>query len=901
MIKLKRIHFINYLVHQDNTFEFQMDFNEIIGPNEFGKSTLLRGIVDAFSLVPKNLLGKNTKGIDKSPVIELDFDINDQVYTMVINSQEESLTLRGNDGTYLTSKESIKRFFDTKGLPFFSFVVKRLLYLNERDLFVDADSSEFKKFTQDILNVDKINKLIGIIDRIIGKRLQFKKGKLGDLYINYIKIYEDTLKEIENIENELNVYFKRINRFNELDKMLENIKRKISLLSRKTETIAILAQCKEMDQYKKRHMEIQKNINDLKNIQLTLQNNLEKLTNKKTLHEKRDKYLKELKNKIIEYKNDLKEQKDFNEELINKKKEFDSIRQKRNLLTNDYETTRSVIERLENDRKLLKDKLDDIKLKQKEVQFVIKEINLLNKRIQDANILKESIERLENEISEYKGYEIKTLKNILTQWSAMEALKQRSVGEFEVIDGRIIANGKEILSGDKISFAGSLILQHDKFLAKVYAHHDISNLEDKLKEYIDKFKNKEHLEQVIEKLSKLIQLKDSFEKLEFDKIIAQKDEYLNKKKRLEDDIANGNLLYKDLIKLNEELSKQKKLFEKTKDELFKVSNRFAEIQGKIKSIERELENIDLNSTRSQIEDLLQYLDMDIKVEEIDLDIVDNLIEQNFSILKQINNDYNNLIEKRAQYKERIKNLDTELNSLDKELEKSSLIYSKLDELTFGEVKEFQDYSLDELNELQRDYSERLNKLTKEYETMSREYFELKGLVAHIPDKKLLEEKRHKIVEIGKKIDRLEKIRRLLCDSKLVLEELRENLEKTYLKNLQKRTSEIFKEITENRYRLSSFNSSTLFRSKEDFARSWVVEDFSGRSFLFDELSDGTKSQLLLSIRLALISSFLGNHKAFLLLDEPFAYFDDTRKILAKNILTRLCELGWQIILVSARK
>ena len=54
------------------------------------------------------------------------------------------------------------------------------------------------------------------------------------------------------------------------------------------------------------------------------------------------------------------------------------------------------------------------------------------------------------------------------------------------------------------------------------------------------------------------------------------------------------------------------------------------------------------------------------------------------------------------------------------------------------------------------------------------------------------------------------------------------------------------------------------------------------------------------IRLALISLFLGDRKAFLLLDEPFAYYDKQREKAGMDILQRLSREGWQIILMTAR-
>lgn len=900
MIRINKIHFINYLIHKDVTFEFQNNFQEIVGPNEFGKSTLLGGIVDVFSFNPKNLLGKTTKGTDKSPVIEMNFQVDEDKYTIVVNSQEESITLRGNDGTYLTSVDSIRRFFENKDFFYFPYVVKKLLYLRERDLFIDADSSEFKKFTEDILNVDKINKLISIIEKIIGKRFQFKSGKFADLYNGYIKEYDYIATEISNIEQELTVYIERIDRFNQLDATLKNIKNEINSLSKKIEVIDIISESKRFDQLKENYVQLKENLDKLEKEQETLEIALKKIIADKNNLENKDNLLKELKIKLTEFDQAKLKHKSLNEALEKYNKEYISYLEKKDNLQRKIEQLQSYIKKLENNIDKQKKELDHVFLKEKEINLITTQIDSLNKTIEDANSLKSSLEKLENELSPYNKYNILSLKNLLNEWSAFESLKEKSIGVFEVIKGSIVANGKRLSSGEKIEFSGELILEDEKLLAKVYSHENLSKLENRLKPHITIFKTREFLEQIISKFEELARLKSDLQKIPLEKIILQRDKYSLRKRELEKKILKKDFLTETISKLEEDLTIQKKLFERLNNEFFKINKIVAELQGNIKSIEKDLKSIDLEKNKSHIQRLLELINMDLKLDDITITMIDELINNNLTMLSTVKKNYDELIAKRAKYDERKKHLSLEIRRIQKELEKSDIIYQKLDNLTIKEVREFEDKSFDDLDSLKIELKEKFHKVNEQYEALLKEYFELKGLIAKVPDKELIEEKRKKIVEIGYKIDNLEKIKNLLNDSNLALKALRENLEKTYLKNLQKKTSEIFSELTENKYRLSIYNSATLFKSGEEFARSWIVEDYHGRSFSFDELSDGTRSQLLLSIRLSLISSFLGNRRAFLLLDEPFAYFDENRKRLAKNVLNRLSELGWQIILVSAR-
>jgi len=178
--------------------------------------------------------------------------------------------------------------------------------------------------------------------------------------------------------------------------------------------------------------------------------------------------------------------------------------------------------------------------------------------------------------------------------------------------------------------------------------------------------------------------------------------------------------------------------------------------------------------------------------------------------------------------------------------------------------------------------------------------ELKGILRHVPNLEVIESKRQKMIEFENKLFRLCKVEEILRGSKDELKKLRENIEKNYLHSISQKTAEFFNKITDGRYIITDYTDNTIYLTKEDFVSSWRAVDEKNREYNFFELSDGARTQLLLSIRLALISSFLGTNTAFLLLDEPFAYFDRQREQKAREVLASLCKFGWQIILVSAK-
>jgi len=64
------------------------------------------------------------------------------------------------------------------------------------------------------------------------------------------------------------------------------------------------------------------------------------------------------------------------------------------------------------------------------------------------------------------------------------------------------------------------------------------------------------------------------------------------------------------------------------------------------------------------------------------------------------------------------------------------------------------------------------------------------------------------------------------------------------------------------------------------------------------LSDGTRAQLLLSLRLALLERVLGEEQGFLVLDDPLLNSSAARKRNAIEVLLDYARQGWQILYLT---
>ncbi|WP_412062458.1 hypothetical protein [Rubrivirga sp. IMCC45206] len=113
----------------------------------------------------------------------------------------------------------------------------------------------------------------------------------------------------------------------------------------------------------------------------------------------------------------------------------------------------------------------------------------------------------------------------------------------------------------------------------------------------------------------------------------------------------------------------------------------------------------------------------------------------------------------------------------------------------------------------------------------------------------------------------------------------------HLPQVFKRAREVLADITDDRFRLDFDAASTAFRAFD--ARK-------GRAFGLDELSSGTRLQLLLAVRLAFAEQQEVGVRLPLLLDEALANSDDDRAGAIVEAVLRLCRQGRQVFYFTAQ-
>lgn len=106
-----------------------------------------------------------------------------------------------------------------------------------------------------------------------------------------------------------------------------------------------------------------------------------------------------------------------------------------------------------------------------------------------------------------------------------------------------------------------------------------------------------------------------------------------------------------------------------------------------------------------------------------------------------------------------------------------------------------------------------------------------------------------------------------------------------------RATELFAKITDDRYNSVSYDS-------ED--NQLIVEKATGETLTPDQLSDGTRDQLYLAIRVALGEQILDGTPGFFVMDDAFLTSDATRIQEQAELVEELAEDGWQVVYLSSK-
>lgn len=215
----------------------------------------------------------------------------------------------------------------------------------------------------------------------------------------------------------------------------------------------------------------------------------------------------------------------------------------------------------------------------------------------------------------------------------------------------------------------------------------------------------------------------------------------------------------------------------------------------------------------------------------------------------------------------------------------------LESLPYGSVSRFESLSLSELEE----NSEKLNKekedLERKLERKRSRLDILRGKTERVPSSEELESIRREVKKDKRIVSEVEDYKERLLMLRQLMEETKDHLQKEIVEKAKEKASEYFKEITHKRYQ------GIEWERMEELKDGSVVDKENKRPFY--DLSIGAREQFFFSVRLALMG-IIAQRIRFLILDEPFAYFDSERAKATMGILKTLADKGWQIILLTCR-
>ena len=189
--------------------------------------------------------------------------------------------------------------------------------------------------------------------------------------------------------------------------------------------------------------------------------------------------------------------------------------------------------------------------------------------------------------------------------------------------------------------------------------------------------------------------------------------------------------------------------------------------------------------------------------------------------------------------------------------------------------------------------------------LQKEVRDLEEIKRRLEDKSIALKKELEMTESGTELEasleeRLEQTERILEDLKKkieiyeitlkCLEEARKKVIDSSVGTLEEETSNLLKQITNNKYNKVRFDKSSFrFEIYSDELKGWVDPQ--------KYLSRGTLDQIYLACRLALLNLISEDKKPVVIMDDPFVTFDRNRRENALQLLKSLSK-KYQILLLT---
>jgi len=400
-------------------------------------------------------------------------------------------------------------------------------------------------------------------------------------------------------------------------------------------------------------------------------------------------------------------------------------------------------------------------------------------------------------------------------------------------------------------------------------HKELLNKKNELqlleKQFIEKeqtLKNKKY--QIEELFYTLIDIKPKENEWnkELKIIIDKRDKTEQEKKLLEQQFNKLDIDQTDFIKEDNGITYQKEELEKLEKKL-----------NELKSIEnaKHVQEKELTEKTNLINELIQ----EIKKEFTSLlneDIDENQFEANLEKLKS----------KISQIKEKLNNIEGELQGLG--ISEKDYISEQIDV----------EYSNDRMRDIEKSIEEIKGKVLKIDENIN----SLKNEICKITNddfttdfNTLLNNLYKKEIEVKNELTNLESKLAAQIITYKAIAKLQEEEDKKIIEVLE---SEDFSNLL---FKFTGkYKKLTIKNDDQDKDKIYISSDI--EEYPLDDISTGTKEQVLLALRIAFAKRLLKNKSAFLVLDDAFQHSDYDRRELLIHTIYEIANNGWQVIYLT---
>ncbi|MGJ0310656.1 AAA family ATPase [Aliarcobacter cryaerophilus] len=907
-MKIKKLNLKNCGNFNDITYDFNDDFNLICGDNETGKTTTQNAIIDAiFGKIDKETYSL----VHSSEQMEINFEIEDENNTFQFSQKNSfsQITKRGEAKDFNTRKAFEEKFIPngvTKQFYQNIFGLNHQRLRDESKALFHNDSNITNLLFGAMSGSEILNNLPSELKTKADNLLKTKGDEPRISYI--VKQITQLKKEINDNSFDTTFYIQKSDEIKNLESEIEELNKKDIELKIKQKHLTSLLSNADI-YFNKTGLE-----EKLKNIPKWIETS-EKLNAWKSDYNEYIQFqnsIKTLKNQIDVNKEELSKI-NVDEDILNHKEDIENLYKDLSLITENKKNLTNLEKNIEDIKADIQDSLKKLKIKKdfkpitasdlntianstnidKELENLIKslELNLSNniptnidttkidefkdsfKNFEDGiRNIKDEIKRLEDEKNRLNQKIKKNLEDIKV--SDFESFKDRKNSNWKILKEQIPTindlNDKFILDYEKSdkefsSCVENILLNANKFAEQKVTLANIKTIDEKLKELYQKEKNLE------DEQKSLISSWNSF---------------------LEDSL-NIDLTIEPILTIKEFDSWNSK----REQTLNQISNQ--------KELEKNLEDIKnkIESFNSKFEVLLENLKSSKTLEELKKDLENAIL--NKASKDTLNNNINNancVVETKQE------ELENQKQKLQKELPdslKSITLEEVLEEIektiSYNKTKaDFENIKIDEtiLNDLSK-YSTK-EEIVNENEKNEKEIDVNK---TSLEDKKTILNQKN--IEIKDLLDKDEKI--ILNNQEIVsLKEQLKDMVEEYLKleissqAIPKLINELSKEnqdeiinlakgyfstITNGFYEDLKIENNCLVGVRKKSNSKLSVDNILAHDIFNEQIrvehtkmSEGTRDQLFLSLRLAFISLFNSKSQKKLpfLVDDIFINFDEDR-------------------------